>query len=582
MLSLAAEGFLIERSLPDAVEATARRSGAEAIIIDADLPGALQTVARVRRSEGVVSTVPILFIGRPGERLRTSHDALDAGGDAFLPRPISVAELTARLRALLELPSAGMRTDPPMRVEAMRNALPPSIAPPLELPHDPTTSSGISSLSPALAAVLRSAAVRAGGDENDLALPSLGDDSVDDLIPPELLEPLDAPLDALVDESLALSSQHTPPPHGSPGAPPRRSSTSRMPSISARGTQPTPTITPLSIGGETRLSGSLGPFGAGFILGAASRSRASGLLVVRSQGDEYRLSLTSGHVLAIRSSRSQDDIGALLARLGSIPLEAARFALAPLDTGLRGAALVAARGYLTADALAQALSRAARELVFDLVSLPHVDWEMLPLENAAEIPLNPRSIDALLVQAARARLEPEDALSLLGGPTATVALRAEPVALASLPLSAKEREAIELARGTTVQALTSKFGEDILPAIVAVAWLGLVRTEGGTDASLAAHAAGTALAADRTRLRALADAATARDYFALLGVSEWTTRSGAREALGARRAELDALRSRHGALKETATIEQSLVDVTALFDDAGAWKSYVASLRART
>ena len=90
---------------------------------------------------------------------------------------------------------------------------------------------------------------------------------------------------------------------------------------------------------------------------------------MRSRGVEYQLSLMSGHLLAIRSNRSEDDAGAYLARLAAIPREAARFAAAPLDAGVRGAALLAARGYLTEDAVGPELAREAREWTFDLRAL---------------------------------------------------------------------------------------------------------------------------------------------------------------------------------------------------------------------
>lgn len=431
-----------------------------------------------------------------------------------------------------------------------------------------------SELSPALAQVLREAAVRAGGSEDDIALPSLENDAIDELIPPELLEPLDAPLDTLAEES--LGSQFTPPPHAVGES--RRGSSRSSPALSR---SPTPTITPLPVGGEMRLTGTHGRYGAGIVLGAAFRSRASGFIVIRSGGEEYGLSLTSGHLLAVCSSRGQDEIGPLLARLGYIPREAAQFAAVPLDAGMRGAALIAARGYLAPDALAQALSRAAREIVFDLLALPEIEWEMRSLETAAEIPLSPRALDALLLLGARARIEPDTALEELGGEHATVTLKPDQTVLTSLPLTHAEREAVSGTHSTPVGEIVQRHGIGVLPALLALAWLGALRIDGASPVSTRLPSPATPLFYERTRVRALIEAAESRDFFALLGVSEWSTRGAALEALDARRTEVAGLRARHPDVPGLATVTNTLDEVARLLDDAEAWNRYTHAIRVR-
>jgi CheY-like chemotaxis protein len=578
--SLRVEGFAVEVVSPEALDRAAATRAAEALLVDAELDGALAAVGRIRKDEGVISTVPIVLISAAGGPLRTSLDAVDAGGDAFVPRPVRADDLIARLRSLLEVPGQETASVPPPRDSGPQAApLPPSLAPPPIVGGDGTPAPTAAGLSPALADVLRSAAVRAGGAESDLVLPSLDDDAIDELIPAELLEPLDAPLDA-VGEDHTPGTQHTPPPYavGSGG---RRTPSSRgMPAVNVRGGAPTPTMTPLAVGGEMRLTGSLGAHGAGVVLGAAWRSRASGVIVIRAATGEYVLSVMSGHLLSLRSNRSEDEAGALLVRLGAIPREAARFAAVPLDAGLRGAGLLAARGYITADALAQALGRAAKELAFDLLALANIEWEMRPLENAVEIPLAPRSLDALLVLGARARIEPDEAVAALGGPEATLSGRLEPATLAALPLTRNERESAGAVRSNGLAGLIESYGVDTAPALLALAWIGALRVEGGTSAALAGGVA--ALAHERTRARALVEAAAARDYFAMLGLSEWSTRAAAREALDARRAEIAGLRSRHGDMAELETVAIALDDLASLLDDADAWTRYSAAVRARS
>lgn len=614
--------------------------GAEAVLLDAERVGALAAVTRLRRSDSALSTVPVLFVGEAGGALRGGFDAVDAGGDAFLPRPLGRREVLDRLRALLELPvGAASYSSPPPSLPAVPAVAaiaplssPPALAlstgagipaapPPARVPgayampalareqegtryssfppppNAPGASyGGAGGLTPAglsanLAEVLRSAAARAGTGDVDLSLPSLEDDALDDLVPPELLEPLDAPLDGWGDEP----SANTPAPgfgygtwtstghaHTPPGFGPRRSqsrSFSAVNSSSRVGGPATPTITPLAIAGETRLTGSLGPYGVGALLGAASRARASGLLVLRAGGgEECALALTAGHVLALRSSRASDEIGPLLARLGAIPREAARFANTPLDAGLRGAAMLAARGYLSPTALAQGLSTAAREMVYDLLSLPSCEWEMRPLETAEEIPLHPRALDALVVLGARARIEPDEARVALGGDEATVHARAELPVLAALPLLAVERAAAEAATGQRVAELAAQRGATVLPAMLALAWLGLVRVEGGTGA--VAQAPASALALERSRIRALVEAAEARDFFALLGVSAFASGAAARDALVARSAEVAGLCARHAEVRALPSVVAVLEEIGKMLTNPDAWHRYVSALRA--
>ena len=600
MVHLRLEGFRIETADAASLEKVANAMAAEVVIADADVEGTIPAIARLRRCEGVLSTVPVVLISAVGGALRTSLDAVESGGDVFAPRPVEPTDLAVRLRALLEIP--GIDHSPaspslappgiPPRRRSSRPPRPPSVPPaiadaapaPVQAapPTTERTQSTAGGLSPGLADVLRSAAIRAGGSESDLVLPSLDDEAIDELIPPELLEPLDAPLDSLADDS-QHSSPHTPPPfqHGGAGARDRRTSSRSMPSINPR-SPATPTITPLALGGELRLAGPIGALGVGAVLGAACRARASGLIIVRSSGVEHSLSITSGHLLAIRSSRSDDDIGSLLVRLGAIPREAARFAAAPLDAGLRGAAMVASRGYLGAELLAQALGRAARELTFDLLTVNEGEWEMRPLETAVEIPLAPRSLDALLILGARARIEPEDARDALGGPDVTVSLRADAAALTPMPLTRPEREAAVAARGIALKSLIDTYGIEVVPSLLALAWLAAIRVDGANAPALLAPAPVGALAQERTRLRALVEAAEARDVFALLGVSEWSTRRAAIDGLEARRAELTGLRSRHPDAARLADVQTALDELGGMLTDSASWARYVAAVRARS
>ncbi len=602
LAGLSMDGFIIARATPEELTVMSAARGVEAIVVDADLPDVLSNIAKIRRSDSVISTLPIVLVGVAGASLRSGIDAVEAGGDVFVPRPITAEDLADRLRVLIELPSGSpmisshdhvdrpsilpeissrestairIPSTPPSRARS-EPPLHPSMSPPggPSLSASERISSSPAALSPGLSEILRAAIARVGG-EGDLLLPSIDDDAVDELIPSELLEPLDAPHDALGEDALAVSTQST------PNGPTRRHSSRMMQAVSPHSSRPgsgTPTVTPLPISGDARLTGTLTRFGTGALLGAAARVRASGMLVLRTTTGEWTLTLTSGHLLAISSSRNGDEVGPLLARLGAIPREAARFAMVQLDAGLRATAGLAARGYVAADTLAQALAMAAREVCFDLLTLTEVQWEMHPLENANEIPLSPRSLDALLLLGCRARIEPEDAFQALGGHDATLSFRADAAVPKGLTFTNMERDAIDHVRGgAKASAVLAAFGMEPFCAFLCLAWLGALRVEGPSSML---NEPEPAIAEERTRIRALLEAATNKDFFALLGISEWSTRATAQEAIHARRTEVEGLRVRHPQT-DLSSIVSAIEEIQGLQREHEAWSRYVTALRTR-
>ena len=83
--------------------------------------------------------------------------------------------------------------------------------------------------------------------------------------------------------------------------------------------------------------------------------------------------------------------------------------------------------------------------------------------------------------------------------------------------------------------------------MLALSWLGLLRAEGGQSSGQVQPPQAATLAQERTRVRSVIEAAQSRDFFALLGVSEWSARGGAAALdalLEARRSELAGLRAR--------------------------------------
>ena len=410
-----------------------------------------------------------------------------------------------------------------------------------------------------------------------------GDLDLDQLVPPELLEPLDPALDYLDDapgERNLLRTPMIPPSSGaSTGLTPITVNADRMGAVRRtipRGVPVAQAVTPLSLDGDLSLSGRVLQSGGATVLGAAARGRATGTLTLRTPSAVWTVLLDAGHVLSLRGSRPEAHLGALLVAYGYIPQEAARLADVPLDVGVRGAALLAARGYVSPDGLALVLGRVAQEVFYDLLRLDDVEWELGALERSVAVPLPTRSLDALLVLGSRARITPALAYAALGGDGATVTLRAEASLLATLPLVGAEREAALAAQETPVAALVRSKGEAVLPALAALHWLQLLRAE-GPSSDLDRHLLPPGF--ERIRLRALIEAATRHDHLALLGLSPWATPAAAGAALEARRAELDAIRARYGASEALRPLYAALDETASLLTDPASWERLVAALQ---
>ncbi len=620
--ALRAAGATVIRSTPEDFDVAVLQDRAVAAVADIDLPGTLATLHRLRRGSTPSAQVPVVVLGATQETYAPGssiHPAMQAGADAFLARPVTPAELTEQLDALLDSAASSAR---PLRITG-RFSSPPKVVPDdgahhrgalagaaarvahrraahaagldraalsddPPMPPQPTLPAQARLSSPAEAYAVRvpsevaevgeevrrsieGALLAEGVEPAEFELPPITDDALDDLVPPELLEPLDGPMDSM-DHDLPYGMAHgasvNPTQTGVPGASRR--------SVGGRGAITGNNVMPLTLDGDLRLAGSLGRYGVALLLSAAWRGRSTGVIALHSHDTEWTLTLNAGHLLAVRGSRPEHLIGPILARLGYIPREAARFAHVPLDTGLRGAALLAAQGYIAPDGIAPILARAAQEMIFDLLCLDTVEWELRAVEHSVGVPLPTRALDALLVLGARARLEPAQAFLAMGGDDTTVSLRADPSTLVTLPLTAQERDAAVAAKGTSLAAVVRSHGESVLPALLALSWLQLLRLEG------IPHELGAAkgpFGPERPRVRALVEAAERRDLLALLGVSPWATQRAAQLALDSRRAEVDVIRARHGATQVLKPVYAALEEATAVIENPAAWDRYASVLR---
>jgi two-component system response regulator MprA len=105
--ALELEGYEVELAADgeQALERLALDSQPEAVILDILMPGidGLEVCRRLRQSG---STLPVLMLTARAE-VDSRVAGLDAGADDYLPKPFALAELLARLRALLRRASNG-------------------------------------------------------------------------------------------------------------------------------------------------------------------------------------------------------------------------------------------------------------------------------------------------------------------------------------------------------------------------------------------------------------------------------------------------------------------------------------------
>jgi two-component system KDP operon response regulator KdpE len=116
--NLKASGYAV-RSASDGTEALKllEEHPFDLLLVDMNMPGpnGLQVLEAVRRSTGV----PVLMVSGRG-RERDKVEALDLGADDYLNKPFGVAELLARVKALLRRVTPGTRRPlPPYRYQGL-------------------------------------------------------------------------------------------------------------------------------------------------------------------------------------------------------------------------------------------------------------------------------------------------------------------------------------------------------------------------------------------------------------------------------------------------------------------------------
>jgi two-component system response regulator MprA len=113
--ALELEGYAVELAGDgeQALELLAETSPPDAAIVDVLMPG-IDGLEVCRRLRAAGSTVPVLMLTARAE-VDSRVAGLDAGADDYLPKPFALAELLARLRALLRRAGNGDDTSDVLR-----------------------------------------------------------------------------------------------------------------------------------------------------------------------------------------------------------------------------------------------------------------------------------------------------------------------------------------------------------------------------------------------------------------------------------------------------------------------------------
>jgi two-component system OmpR family response regulator len=106
---LSERGYVVEHATTGpAGLAHARAGGADVLVVDRLLPGldGLSVIAALRRAGHATPALVLSALDSVDERVR----GLRAGGDDYLCKPFALAELAARIEALLRRPTTGPET----------------------------------------------------------------------------------------------------------------------------------------------------------------------------------------------------------------------------------------------------------------------------------------------------------------------------------------------------------------------------------------------------------------------------------------------------------------------------------------
>jgi hypothetical protein len=277
----------------------------------------------------------------------------------------------------------------------------------------------------------------------------------------------------------------------------------------------------------------LGPGDAGRVLARAIAGRMTGCLTFESEDGVRRVVMRDGDVITAGSGAESESLLAFLVARGDLPRETLQQLAGRLPAyGKHAGAALVAHGLLTQDQLWEVLRAHAEWILGCLLRLSQGTVSVEP-EAPGRLRSEPNVFGAaagaaVLVEVARRVVSPEEAVGLLGGPSARVGDGPHANLLRECGLSETELALIESGRGRTVGEVVAERPElDVAPVLYALGLLGVLEPIAAIGASRESAPAVDADTLDvdalRARVRARAELVDEGDYFAVLGVPRTAT-----------------------------------------------------------
>jgi CheY-like chemotaxis protein len=620
-ISLAEAGYMVQSTDVSSAEPAVRANPPALVVLEADAPGAMALLSRLRKMEETART-PILLVGVAGKTIQSARDAILHGADAFYPRPIDARRVLLKVETYLGLPAEPvvpprMRTEPPRERTSPPPQLPferdsgpvrpertfvlndapgePGAAPkkqtlpegviseehtgtipfepaPAPAPPPPEDRSFQSGLSDDLRAVLVSMEKKLFPDAPPLAVPDVGTDDPDELVPEDLLVGLDDG-DETEDEPEPRPSEPPPIPRAQTlplidtvdlkaetiaPQPPTAIANAGDLERARRDSIPPPPPPPeeaeasaprLSIHGRLVTSGDFTREDPALVFAAALAARTTGAIRFRRGRAEKLVHLSAGRPTSASSNLVEDRLTEGLLRTGRLPRDAyERIKATIAGSGRRAGAVLVEAGLLKKDELIGVVRAHLEEVLYSVYAWEEGTWATEPESDPGGEAIRLEAPAAsMILEGTRLRYGARRIDRLLGGPTTVLAQSAAGlVPLEEAHLLPEERRALAAADGrSTLEALARAAGstlDEIGPGLWAIVCLGFLDIAArGMPAAAGVPTAPTRADVERQleRRRVQERLALARigDYFALLGIART---SGGHEI---RRAYLDLARA---------------------------------------
>jgi hypothetical protein len=319
----------------------------------------------------------------------------------------------------------------------------------------------------------------------------------------------------------------------------------------------------------------LGAGGAITTLAHAIRTRFTGAMAFEVDEGIRRVVLREGDFVTAASGVHSESLVAFLGGRGDLPEDVVRQAHKLPQFGRRAGAALIANGHLAQDDLWPVLRAHAEWIIGRIARIERGrarGEELVPGRLQDEPAVFGGATGAeVLVEVVRRVVPPEEALALLGGPSASIGAGPSKSLLGECALPAMEADLVQHASSSALGELTRTIPDpSFVPVVYALVALGILATEtavarkAGDDAPAKDH---DAIDDDALRERILTRKALVDegDYFAVLGVARSATGYDIRRAYTTLRREFEPSRVLTAA---TADLGDTVTDIVQVLEEA--------------